>query len=268
MSLIDLPKYFERIRHDGADAAADLPTLRAIHFAHALAIPFENLDIQLGRGIQLDLESVQAKLVGARRGGYCFEQNALLAAVLEQLGFRVTRLCARVRSGRAADAPVPPRTHMVLRVDLDSGPYLADVGFGSSEMLYPIPLAVGTRHEQHAWCYELVQEGDAYVLRTRQPEGWTDMYVFTLEPQHPIDYEVANHYTSTHPSSRFVLSLTTQRVTPEVRYVLRNREYEEIRADARVRREVDGPEELLALLEGTFGLRFPPGTRFRNPSFA
>jgi N-hydroxyarylamine O-acetyltransferase len=240
--------------------------LRALHFAHATAIPFENLDILLGRAIRLDLDTLQAKLVGARRGGYCFEQNALFAAVLDAFGFRVTRLCARVRMGRPA-LPAPPRTHMVLRVELPEGPYLADVGFGGDEMLYPIPLAEGARHAQGAWCYELYREGDAWVLRSRQPEGWIDLYAFTLEPQHPIDYEVANHYTSTHPSSRFVQTLTAQRVTPEVRYALRNREYEEVRAEGRTRREIASPEELLALLADTFHLRFPPGTRFRQPAF-
>ena len=265
---LDLRAYLERIRWTGPAAPdASLATLRALHLAHATSIPFENLDIQLGRPIRLDLDSVQAKLVGARRGGYCFEQNALFAAVLEACGFRLTRLCGRVRMGRPADAPVPPRTHMVLRVELPEGPHLADVGFGSDELLYPVPLVAGVDHPQEAWCYRLEREGDAWVLRSRQPEGWIDLYVFTTEPQHPIDYEVANHFTSTHPSSRFVLSLTAQRATPEVRYILRNREYEEVRPERRERREVASAEELLVILDERFGLRFPPGTTFRNPVF-
>jgi N-hydroxyarylamine O-acetyltransferase len=265
---LDLPRYLERIGWRGpVDPPATLETLRALHFAHATSIPFENLDIQLGRAVRLDLDTVQAKLVGARRGGYCFEQNALFSAVLEALGFRLTRLCGRVRMGRPADAPVPPRTHMVLRVELAEGPHLADVGFGGDELLYPIPLVAGVPHAQAAWCYQLEREDDAWVLRSRQPEGWTDLYGFTLDRQHPIDYEVANHFTSTHPTSRFVLSLTAQRATPDVRYILRNREYEEVRADRRDRREIGSAEELLALLAEKFGLRFPPGTTFRNPKF-
>jgi N-hydroxyarylamine O-acetyltransferase len=265
---IDLPRYLERIGWRGPAApAADLATLRALHLAHATTIPFENLDIQLGRPVRLDLDTLQAKLVGARRGGYCFEQNALFAAVLEALGFRLTRLCGRVRMGRPADAPVPPRTHMVLKVDLAEGPHLADVGFGGDELLYPVPLETGVPFVQEAWCYQLAREEDAWVLRSRQPEGWIDLYAFTLERQHPIDYEVANHYTSTHPSSRFVQTLTAQRVTPDVRYLLRNREYEEVRADRRDRRELKSAEELRELLAERFGLRFPPGTEFRNPKF-
>ena len=266
---VDLKAYFERIRWKGGEQPPpDLATLRALHLAHALAIPFENLDIQLGRPVRLDLPTLQAKLVGARRGGYCFEQNALLAGALETLGYQVTRLCARVRMGRPASAGVPPRTHMILRVELPEGPYLADVGFGGDELLYPMPMVDGVRVDQEAWCYELVREGDVWVVRSRQPEGWIDLYGFTMDVQHPIDYEVANHYTSTHPQSRFVQALIVQRAAVDVRYLVRNREYEEVRPDGRTTRTLASADELLAVLDETFGLRFPPGTRFRNPSFS
>ncbi|HEU4951204.1 MAG TPA: arylamine N-acetyltransferase, partial [Holophagaceae bacterium] len=95
---LDLAAYFARIGFQG-QAAADLRTLTALHEAHALAVPFENLAIQLGEGIRLDLDSLQDKLVRRRRGGYCFEQNGLLLAVLRELGFRVEAFEARVRLG-------------------------------------------------------------------------------------------------------------------------------------------------------------------------
>src|SRR5471030_1316332 len=114
-AIIDLPAYFARVGFVG-EARADLASLRALHEAHVTHIPFENLDIHLGRGIRLDLESVQAKLVRGRRGGYCFEHNALFAAALEEIGFPVTRLSARVRSGGSL---VLPRTHMLLKVGAD-----------------------------------------------------------------------------------------------------------------------------------------------------
>ncbi len=256
---LDLPAYLARVGLTGA-LAPDLATLQALHLAHTAAIPFENLDIHRGLPIRLDLGSIQAKLVTDRRGGYCFEQNALLAAVLEQLGFRVTRLCGRVRLGRPADAPVPPRTHMVLIVDLDEGPPLADVGFGGATLLHPIPPVADVVHEQFGWGYALRREGDALVLRGRIP-GWVDMYAFTLDPQHPIDYEVANHYTSTYPTSHFVRSLTVQRATPEVRHVLRDRTYEQLRPDSRTQRTVADDDELRALLADTFDIPLPPGTR-------
>ncbi len=263
---LDLPAYFARIGlDDPRGRAPDRELLRRLHYAHATAIVFENLDIQRGLPVRLDLEGLQAKLVTAGRGGYCFEQNALLAAVLEALGYPLTRLCGRVRLGRPGQ--VPPRTHMILRVELAEGPHLADVGFGALQLLEPMPLHAGATATQHGWDYALVAEGAGLLLRMRQPEGWVDLYEFTEEPQHAIDYEVANHYTSTHPASGFVQSLTAQRATPGARYTLRNRGFEELTPERRTRREVEDPEELLALLEQRFGLRVPPGTRFRNPVF-
>src|SRR5438552_5613549 len=126
-----LDAYLARIGYTGPREPTPA-VLEAVHLAHATHIPFENLDIQLGRPILLDLASLQAKLVHGRRGGYCFEQNTLFAAALEQLGFRVTRLAARVRIGATR---LSPRTHMTLKVDVDEGSWLADVGFGGAGLL-------------------------------------------------------------------------------------------------------------------------------------
>src|SRR6266550_822553 len=132
----DLAAYLRRIGYAG-ELSPSRATLDALHRAHATAIPFENLDILLGVPIRLDLASLQAKLVTARRGGYCFEQNTLFAAALEQFGFAVTRLAARVRLNAVA---VNPRTHMLLRVDVAGTSWIADVGFGGAGLLWPIPL--------------------------------------------------------------------------------------------------------------------------------
>ncbi len=254
----DLDAYLARVGYAGplrptSDVLADL------HLAHATRIPFENLDILLGQPIRIDLASVQAKLVRGRRGGYCFEQNTLLAAVLTRLGFRVTPLAARVRYNTDR---VLPRTHMLLRVDLPDGPWLADVGFGKLGLLHPLPLAVGRVAEQFRWAYRLDKEGDGtWVLQARQGDGWLSLYAFTLEPQHPVDFEVANHYVSTHPDSRFTRTLTAQRPGTEVRHSLIDRELTADRGGEPEVRSV-GEEELLPVLAERFGLEFPPGTRF------
>src|SRR5690348_5249377 len=107
---IDLKPYLAHIEY-GGDLKPTVATLRELHLAHATHIPFENLDVLLRRPIQLDLDSIMAKMIGGGRGGYCFEHNTLFAAVLEQIGFRVTRLAGRVRMGAAS---ARPRTHMAL----------------------------------------------------------------------------------------------------------------------------------------------------------
>jgi N-hydroxyarylamine O-acetyltransferase len=257
----DLDAYLARIGYQGG-LAPTLETLEGLHLAHATRVPFENLDILLGRPIRLDLEGLQAKLVRDRRGGYCFEQNTLLAAALGRVGFRVTTLAARVRWGATR---VLPRTHMLLTVDLDEVPWLADVGFGGDGLLKPIPLSPGREERQFLWSYRVVSEGALWVLQSRRDGSWTDLYAFTTEPQYPVDYEMANHFTSTHPSSPFVRGPTVQLPTPDARYIVLRREFLVERGAKVSRRMVEGDEELLRILSETFGLNFPPDSRFLGP---
>lgn len=259
MAPFDLDAYLARIECD-RPASPTAEALARLHLAHATHIPFENLDIQLGRPILLDLAHLQDKLVRDRRGGYCFEQNTLFAAALEALGFQVMRLAARVRLGAVN---LLPRTHMLLKIDIDAGSWIADVGFGGDGLLQPVALRGGQVARQFAWSYRLVREGDSWVLQAQHGESWQDQYAFNLEPHYHIDYEVANHYTSTHPSSIFTRTLTAQRPTPEARYILRNRDFSERRGDEVTTRTITDGEELLQVLAETFGLKFPAGTQFR-----
>jgi len=116
---------------------------------------------------------------------------------------------------------------------------------------------------QFAWTYRVAREARQWVLQSLSDSAWEDLYAFTLEPQHHVDYEMANHYTSTHPSSRFTQVLTAQTIAPDVRRVLRNREYTEDRGTDLTRRVLANDGEVLHVLAQTFGLRLPPGTRFR-----
>jgi N-hydroxyarylamine O-acetyltransferase len=256
--LLDLDAYFARLDY-GGDRSPTVPVLIALHLAHALHIPFENVDVLLGRPIRLDLGGLQAKLVRDRRGGYCFEHNALFAAVLEALGFRLTRLAARVRFGATG---VRPRSHMNLVVDVDGSSWLADVGFGGDGLLEPLLLVEGRESHQGAWSYRLIREDHTWVLQSLRGEGWFDLYAFTLEPQEPVDYEVANYFTATHPDSIFRKTLTAQRTTPDARYLLRNRTFTVERAGDASERTLTNDDELRDVLAETFGLEFPLGTRF------
>jgi N-hydroxyarylamine O-acetyltransferase len=257
---VNLDGYLRRIEYTGPLEPTAV-TLAGVHLAHATHIPFENLDILLGKPIKLDPESLERKLVDGRRGGYCFEQNLLFAAVLEQLGFAVTRLLARVRHRTTA---VLPRTHMVLLVDCgNDGRWIADVGFGADGLMLPVPFGEGAESRQFLWTYRVVPDGDRWIMQSFRDGGWLDLYAFTLEPQEPIDYEVANWYTSTHPSSRFVQTLTAQRLGAEARLTLRNRELITDRGDVVSSRTLQDQTEIIAVLAEAFGLDFPPGTTFR-----
>jgi N-hydroxyarylamine O-acetyltransferase len=256
---LDLDAYCRRLDASGARQPT-LAVLQRLHLAHATHIPFENLDILLGRPIRIDLASIQAKLVHGGRGGYCFEHNTLFAAVLEQIGFRVTRLAARVRLGTAR---LLPRTHMLLTVEVEGQPWLADVGFGTVGVMLPMPVLAGQEVRQFAWTYRLTEEQGLWVLQSRRGGEWLDLYAFTLEPQHPVDFEVASHYVSTFPTSRLVQTLIVSRSTTEARFMLRNQDFIIDRGDTQSTRVV-AEDELVPVLAESFGLVFPAGTRFRS----
>jgi N-hydroxyarylamine O-acetyltransferase len=270
MSDLDLKAYLRRIGYAGP-LEPTLAVLEAIHLAHATHIAFESLDVLLKRPIRLDLAGIQEKLVKGARGGYCFEQNLLLAAALTGLGFDVTPLGARVR--HRGDKPLP-RTHMLLMVRIEGADYIADVGFGGEGLLLPVPFRTGAEYRHYAWTYRLVEErGDTapgrregsvqWLLQSRREPGWGNLYSFTLEPQTLEDYEMANHYTATHPDSPFVRTLIVQLPTPGARHILRDRELTIDRGGGRLeRRRIEGDDELIEVLAVTFGLRFAPGTRF------
>jgi len=254
---LDLGAYLGRIGLT-EPPKADLAGLRALHLAHATSIPFENLDIQMGLPIHLDLASLQAKLVQRRRGGYCFEHNTLFQIVLDALGFEASACEARVRLG----APVLlPRTHMLLLVRLDGSDWLADVGFGGEGLLGPVPLD-GVAHPQFRNTYRVIEEGGLRVLQSFHHGAWEDLYAFEPVQRFSVDFELASHYTSTHPDSRFIKTLTAQLPGPEVRRILRNRAYAELRGDQVEGRELT-PEEVIPILREVFGIEVPDGTAFR-----
>lgn len=252
---LDLASYLARIEF-GGQPRTDFATLAAIHRAHATHIPFENLDVLSGLPIRLDVASLQAKLVAARRGGYCFEQNSLLAGALEAIGFRVKRLLVRVRFQAQH---VLPLTHMALEVEADGRAWLADVGFGGHGLLDPIELCE-TEVQQGAWRYRLAREDDRWwVLQAPHEGGWSDMYVFTRDGYLPVDYEPPNFYVSHNPQSPFVRFLIAQRPLPEVRYLLRGQQFIVERPDETTSRTLSTSDEIRSVLAEHFALVAPDG---------
>lgn len=260
---IDIDAYCDRIGYSGPTA----PTLDVLHdimSAHVQSIPFENLDVLLGRGISLEPEALHDKLVVRRRGGYCFEQNGYLLLVLQALGFAVTPLSARVRWQRPRDI-TPPRTHLFLRVTIDDVPWVADVGVGALSLTSAIRADVEhdeqrTRHEPR----RIIREPGRFFHQVRLGAEWHDVLEFTGEEMPPIDRELANWFTSAHPQSHFKSRLIVARALPDGgRLTLLNRELTVRdgtgRADVTT---IGSPAELLAVLDGTFGLCFAEGTEF------
>ena len=253
---MDLDAYFARVGFNGARAPT-LDALRDLHLAHAQAIAFENLNPLLGWRVALDLPSVEAKLVRSGRGGYCFEQNALLAAALRELGFKVTGLAARVLWNAPEDA-VRPRSHMLLKIDLGGESHIADVGFGGLTLTAPLRLVTdleqSTPHER----FRLVKVDEDLKLQALIGEAWKTLYRFDLQPAFDVDYEVANHYMSTYPTSHFRSMLIAARPVPGGRYALSNNQLTTHHLGGpSERRVLTKVQEVRQVLESMFGLTLP-----------
>lgn len=252
----DLDAYFERIGFTGR-AAPDLETLTILQWRHPQAIPFENLDPLLGVPVKLDVDALQRKLIKDGRGGWCYEQNLLFQHALEAIGFRVTGLAGRVFMDRPADA-VPPRTHMMLRVDLDDVSYIVDAGFGGMTLTGPIRLEADavqqTPHERR----RLLQRDDEYEMQAEIRGEWRTLYRLSLAEQRLPDYELFNWYLCNHPDSHFLKTLMVARPTDTARFALRNNELAEHRRNGETRRTVlDSASELREALEDVFLIRLP-----------
>jgi N-hydroxyarylamine O-acetyltransferase len=272
----DLPRYFERIGHDGptVQSRSNLDSLIA---RHVCSIPFENVDVLLGRPIDLDPARIEQKLLTERRGGYCFEQNTYFMCVLRALGYSVTPIGARVRLGRTR-AEMPPRTHVFLLVALPDGPWLVDVGVGALSPSAALRLQLDeiqpTRHEPRRLQSEGLWQGfelrapDARLYHQVLVDGsWLDVCEFTLEPMPEIDREIGNHYTSSHPGSHFRSRLTVARATPTGRKTLLNRRLTVRQNDGTAEvHHVGTPAELLEVLHTHFDIELPRGTVIECPA--
>src|SRR6516164_7862515 len=218
---INLDAYLERIHWSGATSPT-FETLAGLLGAHMRHIPFENLDVLLGRGVRLDLGSVQDKLVRGRRGGYCFEHGTLFAAVLEQLGFAPMRHTARVTV--IAPRSESPRAHMILTVTVAEGTFVLDPGFGALAPRVPVPLEEGAQAGLDSEKHWMARDGNHWLLRTQANDKVVDCWASPLDRDNLIDFEVGNHYTSTHPASPFVNRIMLRALTKDGRVGLMNRD--------------------------------------------
>jgi arylamine N-acetyltransferase len=226
---LDLAGYFHRIGLSGVQepdppgpdlSAPGLPALARIVAGHARSIAFENLDKLTGRDVELDAAALTAKLVRGGRGGGCFEHNLLLRSVLDTLGYTTTGLSGRVLWNRPADAPMPPRNHMLLRVDLPEGPHIVDVGFGGVTLTGVLALEPekeqATPHEP----FRIQPHGPGFVMEARIGGQWRTLYQFDLAEQYFADYVVSSWYSSYHPDSLFTNELMIARPDTDRRYAL------------------------------------------------
>lgn len=252
----DLESYLERI------GLGDLPTADAtglgeLHQAHVFSVPFENLDIMLGRGISLEPAALFDKLVTRRRGGYCFEQNGFFLMALEAMGFEVRPLLARV----LLDPGKPTaRTHQVLLVEMAGSQWLADVGFGAGTLGRAIPMEPDNIEVIHGAGYRIIlKEPFGATLQRRETGDWYDQYSFSLERVLPADIEMSNYYTSTSPEVHFTRRRITMLAHPRGRTDLTDMELILTRGGQKETRTLSGGVEYTAALKEHFAIELDAG---------
>jgi N-hydroxyarylamine O-acetyltransferase len=254
---LDIKAYLERIDYRGP-LAPTAETLRGLHVAHLLAVPFENLSIHAGEPIVLEDEALFAKIVGRGRGGFCYEANGLFAALLRALGFEVSMLSAEVANAEGGFSS--PFDHMTLLVKLEQR-RLADVGFGDS-FVEPLPLDESGEHVQGRHAYRITRDGDYSVLARRDEGGdeWKAQYRFTLRPHGYADFAERCLYQQTSPDSHFTKSRICSRATLEGRLTLSGMRFIETTAGG-VRRErvLASEEEYAAVLREHFRIGMGDG---------
>lgn len=249
--MLDVTSYLGRIAYSGPTAPT-AETLRAIHHAHLLAVPFENLDIALGRAIVVDEAAIVRKIVEQRRGGFCYELNGAFAALLRALEFRVTLLSARV--SRAGGGEGPEFDHLTLRVDLDQ-PWLADVGFGES-FLEPLRLEPGTEQVDPAGTFRLLRIEERLQLEKLSPNRiWKRQYSFAQQPRNLGDFAAMCSYHQTSPESHFTQNRICTRATPDGRITLSGMKMIVTRDGGREEKMLVSEEERERVLQQFFGIR-------------
>lgn len=254
----DLAGYLRRIDHRGP-CRPDRATLDALVAAQLRAIPFENTDVLAGRVPRLDLAALQAKLLVAGRGGYCYEQNSLLLAMLREIGFDAEPLEARVRIGLPVDV-VTGRTHMAVRVRIDGEALLADAGLGGVGPMAAVPFDGESRRGPDGGVHRLTGQGVAPVLQLRTGDGWTDCYELGPSPPQQIDLEMGNWYVATHPKALLGNNLLVSRAVDGGRLTLFNRALSFRRAstDTVEERLLDTPDDIVAVLTDRLGVILAP----------
>ncbi len=247
---MDIQAYLERIGYQGS-LAPTAETLRKLQVAHLMAVPFENLSIHAKEPIVLEDEALFDKIVGRRRGGFCYEANGLFAALLRALGFDVRMLSAEVANAEGNFSQ--PFDHMSLMVTLDER-WLVDVGFGDS-FLEPLLLDERGEQVQGKRAYRIINDGDYLILMQRDGDEWKAQYRFTLQPYQYSDYAEMCRYHQTSPQSHFTKGRICSRATPSGRVTLSEMRFIKTTNDGSRREQtLTSEEEYAAILREHFGI--------------
>jgi N-hydroxyarylamine O-acetyltransferase len=248
-----LENYYHRIAYNGKPQK-DIATITEVMRHQLFSVPFENLDVQAGKIVSMVPEEIVEKILVRKRGGYCYEVNGLFAMALQELGVDYTFVAARPMI-----YPVRrPKTHMAIIAEIEGEKWLIDLGFGSNSIRKPMRLdLLDVEVMQDGYLFMLSKADESkYRLKAFVEGEWVDQYEFDLYPQEWIDFIPANHLNSTHPDTIFVKKLLVVLHNPTGKEILMGDTLKTVRNGITTKQFV-GPENLIDILAGKFGLEFP-----------
>ncbi len=248
---MEIDKYLKRIRHN-LPVEISLEVLTSLHLQHLYSIPFENLDIHIGRKIILSFESIYDKIVTNNRGGFCYEMNGLFYKVLTALGFTVRMVSARVYD---STEPGPEFDHMALIVALGGTEYLADVGFGDS-FREPLEFKTGLIQNQENKYYKIENIGENNYILKQSDDGtvYCNMYRFSTTARELSDFEQMCNYHQSSPLSHFAQKRIITIAKPNGRITISGNRLIETINGIKAESEIDSEEVFNKLLIENFGV--------------
>ena len=251
---MDVQTYLERIGFD-RPVQADVETLFGLHRTHLLTVPFENLDIHLGKPISLTQQALWDKIILRRRGGFCYELNGIFAWLLKEIGFEVTYLNGRVYNDQGKRGREFDHLALSVRIPDEEAGWLADIGFGDS-FFEPLKFDYGNEQEQglRAFCLERVADG-VDLLRREYDGKWSQQYLFDLQARKfPADYEASCQYHQTSPKSSFTRKRVISLTTPDGRITLDSNNLTVTANGKRIKRQLSNETEFQEFLKYYFGI--------------
>ena len=249
--LMNLDLYLNRIGFKGP-ATVSLSCLFGLQRSHMLNVPFENLDVYMGRPLKLDPADLFEKIVTHRRGGYCFELNTLYGAALREIGFDVTPILARVWLRNPPQTP--SLTHMLHKVSIDGQIYISDVGFGGLTTRIPLNISNPVPVDDQVGLIRLHPCEFGQMVQRQTPDGWENQFSFTGEPAVLSDVLQGNHFTETHPSSHFRHNRFIGLFTEQGRNGLSDLNFTSRAGDELTEKTLANADEWIAFIEQEFGL--------------
>ena len=249
---MNLDAYLKRIAYDGP-LRADLATLAALHRAHLRAIPYENLDVQFGRPLTIDPAAAFEKIVERKRGGWCYEMNGLFGWALREFGFAVTRCAGAVLRQTTGDAALA--NHLVLKVVVEEGAFLADVGFGDGP-LDPIFLAEGP-FRSHGFAFALSRPQEGWWRLNNHKAGGAASFDFTLEAADEAMLAERCSWLQSAPESPFVQNAVLQHHIDGGIWQMRGRVLRKLTPGSESDYLIESAPEYVGVLREAFGLHLP-----------